>query len=352
MSQRTLAGILAVPLLVALWLAALLSPLPFVTYSPGVTVDVLGEQDGREIVQVEGQQTYRDDGELRLTTVYVSRPQSRVNLFEVLAAWADRDDAVLPYDAVYAPDETREDSEREGAVQMVSSQDTAVAVALTELGHDVTSVVEVLDVGEGMPADGRLEVRDVLVEVGGRPISTADDVVEVVDAAPVGEPLEFVVERDGTRRSVPVTPAMVEGDKRVGITPGPGYDFPFDVSLSVDPNIGGPSAGLVFALSIYDTLTPGSLTGGRVVAGTGILDPEGAVQPIGGIAQKIAASRDEGAALFLVPPDNCDEALRADNGDMRLVRADTMHSAVESLESWADDPDTPLPTCERSATDE
>src|SRR5690606_9093718 len=103
MSQRTLAGLLAVPLLAALWLTALFSPLPYVTYEPGLTVDVLGEDRGQELVQISGEATYRDDGELRLTTVLVSRPETRVNLFDVLAGWFDQDVAVLPYDAVYAP---------------------------------------------------------------------------------------------------------------------------------------------------------------------------------------------------------------------------------------------------------
>ncbi|WP_110182655.1 PDZ domain-containing protein [Nocardioides solisilvae] len=349
MSQRTWAGVLAVPLLIGLWAAVVLTPLPYVTYEPGITVDVLGEEDGREIVQVEGEQTYRDDGELRLTTVYVSRPQADVNLFEVVEAWFDDDAAVLPYDAVYAPDTTPEESERRGAAQMVSSQDTAIALALRELGHEVSEVVEVVEVSDTLPAAGRLEVRDVLLEVADREVSSPQDVVAAVDDARPGEPLEFVVERDGQRRTVEVTPAEVDGDLRVGITPAPGYAFPFDVSVRVDPAIGGPSAGLLFALSVYDTLTPGSLTGGEVVAGTGTLDPEGAVGPIGGIAQKIAAARETGAALFLVPPDNCEEAAGAAAGDMRLVRAESLRSTLDAISAWVEDPDADLPTCERSA---
>ncbi|WP_104108082.1 PDZ domain-containing protein [Nocardioides sp. 616] len=350
MSQRTLAGVLAVPLIVALWLAAVFTPLPYVTYEPGLTVNVLGESDGHEIVQVSGAKTYRDDGQLRLTTVYVSRPQATVNLFEVLAAWADPDDAVLPYDSVYSPDQTREESKIEGAVQMVSSQDTAIATALTELGYEVSPVVEVLSVSEGLPADGKLEVRDQLVEVAGRPIADADDVVAAVDAAPAGQPLEFVVQRDGKRLTTQVTPTLVDGDKRVGITPGVGYDFPFDVSVSLDSSIGGPSAGLLFALSVYDTLTPGSLTGGNIVAGTGTLDAEGKVGPIGGVAQKIAAAREADAGLFLVPAANCDEAVDAENGDMRLVRVETMKSALEAVQDWAADQQVELPSCERNST--
>ena len=128
MTQRTLAGLLAVPLLIGLWTAAQLEPLPYVTYEPGLTVDVLGETKGKEIIQVEGHETYRDDGQLRMTTVYVSQPDARVNLFELMHGWLSREDAVYPYKAVYRPDETTEENRREGAVEMVSSQDAAIAV--------------------------------------------------------------------------------------------------------------------------------------------------------------------------------------------------------------------------------
>ena len=119
--------------------------------------------------------------------------------------------------------------------------------------------------------------------------------------------------------------------------------------VNIDPDIGGPSAGLMFSLAIYDTLTPGSLTGDQVVAGTGTIKDDGSVGPIGGIQQKIVSARDDGASLFLVPPDNCDDALGAPNEDMRLVRADTMHDAVTSIEAWVKNPDASLPTCTLSA---
>lgn len=350
MSQRTLAGIIALPLMVALWLAAVFLPLPYVTYSPGITVDVLGETGGEEIVQASGEETFRDDGELLLTTVYVTRPHTRINVFEVMGAWFDRDKAVLPYEAVYSDDQTREDVELEGAVQMASSQDTAVAVALERLGREVPPTVEVLAVRDGFPADGVLETGDVLVEIQGKSVASPQDVVDAVDAAADGESIAFRVRRNGEELALEVTPREFDGDRLIGITPGLGYEFPFDVQVDVDPAIGGPSAGLIFALSVYDTLTPGSLTGGETVAGTGSLAADGAVGSIGGIAQKIASSREAGAELFLVPAANCDEALGARNGDMRLVRVDKFDDAVTSLDTWVDDPDAALPSCERNSS--
>jgi Lon-like protease len=111
MTQRTWAGLLAVPLLLALWAIALTAPLPFVTYEPGLTVDVLDDPDGQEIIQIDGHKTYRDDGELRLTTVYVTRPESDVNLLQLMEGWISTDDAVYPKRAVY-PRRTRRSPSR------------------------------------------------------------------------------------------------------------------------------------------------------------------------------------------------------------------------------------------------
>jgi Lon-like protease len=348
MTQRTWAGLLAVPLLLALWVVALVLPLPFVTYEPGVTVDVLDNADGEEIIQVSGHKTYRDDGELRLTTVYVSRPESHVNLFQVMEGWISTDDAVYPRRVVYPPGETDAASRKQGAVDMVSSQDAAVAVALTELGIDYRQAVKVVTVDSEAPAGGELEPGDVLVAVGDEPVTTTSQVGKAVLAAKPGRPLALRIERDGTERTVSVTPEERDGEPRIGIEMLPSYRFPFEVSVGIDDQIGGPSAGLMFALGIYDTLSPGSLTSGDVVAGTGEITPEGKVGPIGGIQQKIAAAREAGAELFLVPADNCSEALGVATGRMELVRAATMHDVVEGLEAWGDDPDHVLPSCARA----
>ncbi len=347
MSRRILAGLIAVPLLLALSVAAVLLPVPYVTYAPGLTVDVLAEDQGKEIVQVSGHQAYRDDGELRMTTVYVTQPEARVNLLEAMKAWVSPSDALYPYSAVYGAGETTEQSRTESAIQMVSSQDAAIAVALNELGYDVKPVVEILNVTQGLPADGKLKVRDVVLEVNGEKITTVQQIVDLVDQTKPGGAVHFVVRRGGKRMSVDVTPREVDGDLRVGVTPGPGYVFPFQVNVAIPDRIGGPSAGLMFSLAIYDTLTPGSLTDGKIVAGTGTMDPSGKVGPIGGIQQKVVGARQSGAELFLVPAGNCADALGADNGDMRLVKATTMHDAMESIKAWTADPDAQLPSCQK-----
>lgn len=344
-TQRMIAALLAIPLVMGLVVVALIKPLPFATYGPGPTLDVLGTEKGQEIVQVTGEKTYRDMGQLRMTTVSVSSPGSDQSLWKLLGTWLSPSDAVYPYSSVYPNDESPEQSKAEGQVQMSTSQQSAEISALNELGYDLSPVgLEVSSVTTGSPADGALAVHDQFLSVGGTTIDKPQQIVDAIQASN-GKPITFVVKRDGTQQTVSVTPQDEAGTQRVGVGIGPAYDFPFGVAVNVDPRIGGPSAGLMFSLAIYDTLTPGSLTGDKVVAGTGTIDVNGKVGPIGGIQQKIAGAREAGAQLFMVPADNCADAKGADNGDMKLVKATTMHDARQSIEAWVKDPDATVPTC-------
>jgi PDZ domain-containing protein len=166
-----------------------------------------------------------------------------------------------------------------------------------------------------------------------------------VAAGAADTPLDVRLRRDGDTQTVSVDREEADGEPRIGVELGVTYDFPFEVDFGIDSDIGGPSAGLMLSLAVHDVLTEGSLTDGAVVAGTGTIDSDGNVGPIGGIDQKIAAARDDGASLFMVPPDNCGDAVDAPRGDMRLVRADTMSDALAAIQAWADDPDADLPQC-------
>jgi PDZ domain-containing protein len=346
MSRRTLAIVIAVPMTAVLLLAALAMPIPYVIYQPGSTVDLLSTVSGKERIQVKGHQAYYDGGELRMATIYVTDPGDEITLATALTGWVRRDDAVKPYDSVYGEDETEQDKDQESAFQMSTSQEDAIAVALNELGEDVKSIPVVSPIEPGFPAAGKLEPGDVFVTIGGAPIKTWEDVVTAVGDAEAGKPLPFVVEHDGERKTIDVTPRKIEGRTRVGISEAYDFEFPFDVSIDIDANIGGPSAGLMFALSVYDTLTPGSLTGDHIVAGTGTIAPDGTVDPIGGIQQKIAVARDAKAELFLVPAANCDEAVGAPNDDVRLAKVENFAQARQVIETYAADPDADLPSCE------
>jgi PDZ domain-containing protein len=350
MSRRSISSILVFGLLLVLFVVAVFVPVPYVTMSPGPTVNVLGDTAGKAIVAVQGHRSYPTEGQLRLTTVSVTSPGRSINLLAAMGAWFDHTRAVYPRDVIYPPQQSAQDAEQESSVQMVSSQDTSVAAALTELGYELPLQVEVLGVGKGSPAEGRLKVRDEIVSVNGTQIRNVQQVSKLVQRSGAGHVARFVVRRAGETRTIAVTPRQsTQGPKRalVGITIGTGYDFPFDVSVRLSEQIGGPSAGLIFSLAVYDALTPGALTGGDEIAGTGTITQGGHVGSIGGIQQKIVAAADAGAKLFFVPPGNCGSALHADvkEGEIRLVKAPTLHSAIGSLHKYAQNPAADLPSC-------
>ena len=349
MSRRTIATLVAAGLLVALVVQVARLSVPFVTVSPGVTVNVLGKNGDEPVVQVEGHRTYPTDGELRLTTVSVTNPEAKVNLVGALAGWFRDDVAVLPYEAMYPDASTAEQERAESAAQMVNSQDTAIAVALTELGYDLPTYAEVTGVTPGGPSAKVLKPRDRIVSIGGKPVADVDSVFRLVGGLEVGEKVTVEVRRGGEDRRLEVTTEAAPDDPEraiLGILVGTGYQFPFEVDVGIDDTIGGPSAGLMFALSVYDVLTPGALLDGTIVADTGSISAEGEVGPIGGIRQKIAGAEDSGASVFLVPPANCAAAVGAPVDDIELIRAETFSSALDALKKYVEDPDAELPRCE------
>lgn len=350
-TRRTLASLLAFALVIGLVVLVARQPVPYVTYSPGPTIDVLGEFDGEEIIEVS-RRTYADDGALRLTTVVPSGPDRKVHIPELLNAWVDPDRAVYPRSAIYAPEDTRESVRTESSIQMASSQDNAVAAAMTALDVEFDEAVKVAAVTKDGPSEGKLEAGDLILAVDGKEVTTIEELTSTIQPKPVGSTVGLRVQRDGkvlTRRIETVPSPQDETKSAVLIQVAPSYEFPYEVDLNISENIGGPSAGLMFALGIYDVLTPGSLTGGKVVAGTGEIDARGRVGPIGGIAQKVAGAQADDAELFLVPADNCAEALGAnyDPDEIRLVKTTSFEQAKDSLETWVEDPDAELPRCTR-----
>src|SRR4249919_1367158 len=176
MTQRTWAAVLAVPLFVGLGLYVALTGLPFVTYAPGPTVNVLGDNGGKPIIDVQGHPAYRDDGQLRMTTVSVTQRDATLDLFTLMRTWVSRDDAVYPFFAQYGTSGSQQQDTAEGQVEMVTSQDAAVAAALTQLGIPIHPAIEIVHVTDGMPAQGKLQVRDVLRRIGDTPITAKTDV--------------------------------------------------------------------------------------------------------------------------------------------------------------------------------
>jgi PDZ domain-containing protein len=344
MTQRTLAGLVALPLVVALIVIAWVVPLPYTIYSPGPTVNVLGEFDGKDIVQVEGHKSYRDKGQLRMTTVSETTREARLGLWTLLGAWMSDTEAVYPREVAYPDQGTVEDDREAGQVQMASAQDAAIAAAFTKLGEDVDEV-SVAEVTEDAPAAGRLKADDVVTKVGDKAVDTPEEVVAEVQKVDPGDSVELTVERKDKTLTQTIKTGEKDGKAFIGVSLGATYEFPYDVKITLDPAIGGPSAGLMMALSVYDTLTEGPLTGEKKIAGTGTIDGDGNVGPIGGIQQKIPGAAADGAELFLVPAGNCQDVEGAANGEMRLTRVENLDDAIKAIETWTEDPNAKLPTC-------
>jgi Lon-like protease len=350
MTSRSAAILTGVLLLLVLVAAAVRSPVPFVTLEPGPTLDVLSEQGDEPVVKVEDRKTYRTAGSLRLVTVSESTAEHRVGLLEAMNAWWRPGVVLVPREVVFPGETTDRDERAASAAQMVSSQDTAVAAALRQLDYDFDSFPVVAGITPGGPSDGELKVRDEMVSIGGISTPDVDAVFDAVAQVEPGDDVVVEVRRQGTVRRVEVTTVPNPDDEDralLGVFPSAGYRFPFEISVGIGDGIGGPSAGLVFALATYDALTPGELTGGRSVAGTGTIDPQGEVGGIGGVQQKILGARRDGATLFLLPPENCDSALATpvDEDEIDLVPVPTLDAAIDAVETHAEDPDAELPRC-------
>ncbi|MDP9408357.1 MAG: PDZ domain-containing protein [Actinomycetota bacterium] len=343
MTRRGLTLVVSAVLALALTVVGSRLPVPYVALAPGVVADTLGESEEQSLIRVEGRETFPTEGRLALTTVDVV---ARLNLGSAVRGWFSDRYAVVPREQVFPPGQTAEQTRSSNIASFTSSQTAATAAALTELGVQYSPVVGVGQVNPGAPADGVLQPGDTLLAVDGRPVTDVRSVVDLVGARQPGEDVVIRYLRDGEEREATLTTTRSDdGRPLIGVLPGlVGLEYPFDVSIVLPeslPEIGGPSAGLMFALGIVDKLTPGPLTGGRVVAGTGAIDTTGAVSPIGGIRQKLIAAREYGAEVFLTPAANCAAAVGGIPDGLRLVRVETLDDAVTGLEQLAAGGDPP-----------
>ena len=346
MSRRTLTLAVAGFLVVLLSAVAALLPVPYVALEAGPVTNTLGSVGKTQLIRIDGRETYPVSGNLDLTTVHVlGGPGSQLGLVTALRGWLDDGIAIVPEDTVYPPGETAKEAEKESAAEMRDSQENATTAALHELGIPVEITSFVQDVPAGSPSTGKLEKGDELVAIDGTPVAGGTQLRELITAHDPGDEVQVTVRRDGAERTETITTEKAEdGRAIVGITTRDEADYPFTVDISLE-DVGGPSAGLMFALGIVDKLTPGSLTDGAHIAGTGTIDDTGHVGAIGGITQKMIGAERAGATVFLAPAGNCDEARKTVPDGLRLVKAGTLSSAVSSLEQLAEGRTEGLPHC-------
>jgi PDZ domain-containing protein len=324
---RVLIGVAAVLVLIGL---ATYVPIPiFYAYTPGPVRDI------ESLVDVSEARTYSSEGTLFLTTVNVD-PQ--VTLWEMVAIGFDPDRVVVMRDAVTGGRSLDQLIEMQRQEMQDSKQHaTEVALAALGFGEPKGRGARVVSTISGFGANGVLEEGDLIVAVDGEEVDTTCDVGRLVDRHEIGDTVEVVVRRDGERRAFrietrssnrePGTPLLGVEMEDIGYRFDPGVDVDFETG-----KIGGPSAGLMMTLALYDKLTPDDLTGGRRIAGTGTIACDGGVGPIGGVEQKVAGAEREGAAIFLSPQANLEAAQRAAD-DIEVVAISNFDDAREYLEN-------------------
>jgi PDZ domain-containing protein len=321
--QRVIAGV-AVAALIGMVFALNFYQLPVVALSPGPMEDVLAR------LKVEGSRVYDSKGKLYLTSVGID---DDVRFYEALLDLANHDVELYPRTQLYPERQDSAEIDRENAALMDRSKETATVVALREVGYDIKpSGIEITQVVSGAPAAGRLKATDRILEADGRPVHSTKEVRKAITAHKVGERITFKIERLGRTSKVPVPVERVEGEPRVGILLRDLFpELPIKVSITTLNNIGGPSAGLMFTLSIIDKLTPEDLTAGRRVAGTGEIDLDGSVGPVGGVAEKLVAVHRLGLTTFFIPAGNCADVRGRVPHGLRLVKVSKVGDALRFL---------------------
>jgi len=325
--------------------------LPYAILQPGPVTDTLGNGPaGKPLITVAGKVTYPTTGALDFTTVVVrGGPRNPVNGWEWIAGHLDKTNAVVPEEALFPKGVTSKEVDLESAAEMANSQQEAIAVALRALGQTVPEVVSISSLVKDSPAKGVLQAGDVVVSIDGKAITTPDSVRAVILAHKPGERAALTVRRDGKERVLTVTLADSAGRTVVGVLLRTAFVFPTKVSINAG-DVGGPSAGMMFSLAVYDKLTPGALTGGVDIAGTGTIDSAGIVGPIGGIQQKMVGAKRGGAKWFLAPAGNCDEVVGHVPEGLKVVKVATFTQARDAVGAIAAKRTTSLPTCGGSQT--
>jgi PDZ domain-containing protein len=326
--RRALAVGCAVVLLILIgWLVTAVR-LPVLMISPGAALSV-GPR-------VEFPTRTEDElsGQLLLTTVRVSQP----NTLQALGAWLDEDEDIVQRDQLIPEGvNAQEYFEAQRAVFQQSGQ-LAAAAGLRAAGENVVvsgAGVRVLAVLPDAPATGALRPGDVITAAGGQPTGLAPELIAAVARQNVGDTLPLTVRRDGVAQDVNVT--LGRSPLQPGAVLGIAIDtVDFDIKLpfpvKVDAGeIGGPSAGLLMALTVYDLADQGDLAAGRIIAGTGTIDALGNVGPVGGVEQKVDAAVDAGAQIFLAPREESERAAAAAGDRLQVIGVATLRKAIEAL---------------------
>jgi len=329
-NRRILTLLVAVLPILAFGVLVAAVTVPYVALGPGPTYDTLGEVDGKQVVAIEGTETKPTSGQLNMTTV---AQRDGLTMGQALALWLSGSEQLVPRNLVFPPEKSRDDIEKSQNADFQRSEDNAEFAALNYLKYP--QAVSVENVNDPGPSVGKLQNGDTVDAVDGTKVATVEEFSTILKTTKPGQTIVI----DYRRKNAPPGTATItlgKGEDRdygylgIAVRDAPWAPFTLDFNLA---NIGGPSAGLIFSLAVIDKLTTGDVNGGKFVAGSGSISPDGRVGPIGGIIHKISTARDAGATVFLVPADNCDEARTAAGDTMDLLKVETLTQAVDSLKA-------------------
>lgn len=325
-----------------------------VIYRPAGVHDTLGEMDGQPVVHVEGLETFETTGTLDFLTIIIDGgPRSTVTGWEWLLAEINPATDVFDAADVYPPDVSAEEIQEQNVELMTQSQQGAAVVALRADGIEVPEEVKVAQIVKGAPAAETLQVNDQILTVDGTSIDNPEDVRVVLQDYEPGTEVPFTLMRDGEELALDVPTGESEPDPMdpdapprtvIGVFLASDFDLPYAVTIDAG-NVGGPSAGMMFSLAIYDKITEGPLTGGLNFAGTGTIASDGTVGGIGGVVQKMHAAEDAGVDYFLAPAENCDEVVGRIPGDLEVISIENFTQARDIVEGLGLGEDIDLPRC-------
>jgi len=299
--------------------------LPLYSLGPGPAREVL------PLIQVTGHPEYASSGRLVMTSVRFRQ----LTALGALLAWIDPDQAVVSRNDLFTPGETPTQEHQRAISQMDQSKLDATSVALSDLTgypkeHRPGALVE--GVVAGCAADGVLYPGDLIKAIDGQAVGGVAQASRLIESAPSGSTLTFDIRAGGEQHRVDLRRAPCGGRDEPLVGVSLISNFPFEVRIE-SGDVGGPSAGLMWALGLYDLLTPGDLTGGRTIAGTGQIGLDGTVYPIGGIEEKVAAAEHAGASVFLVPQGDVAAARTVGGDGMALVPVSSFQDALDYLGS-------------------
>jgi len=328
-------------------LAMTIFPAPYVIERPGPAFNVLGKDNNQQVITVSGTESFPTTGSLDLLTVSILGNRDQTPSWpEIIGAWLDPAQTVSPLDEIYPAGTTTEQSVAESTEMMEESQQNAIYVALTKLGYKIPAHMYAQQVFKNTPSSGQVVAGDYIQSVNGVRPKNYDDLIALIQKFDGTHPVNLEVTRNGVKKTFAITPVKnSDGAYKIGVLVGFKFDFPVQVDLILS-DVGGPSGGMIFALGIYDALTKGSLTGGAHIAGTGTIDSDGAVGPIGGIRQKLYAAQRAGAKYFLSPRGNCNEVNGHIPAGLRVFMVDNFDGALKAVTAIGQKADlSKLETC-------